>query len=185
MWTFGAAHPLTSSTFDGVVTTGGTSSSFGTDTGLRRVNNVIASAQKFHPGFAYGPGVAGSSAASSYLWSSTNGAGGALPYTQVYLRPQVSSRDAGFALLPDTGSSAVGGTTVATSLADDLPWHVSGLAGSTSTEGNVEVQAFTQSGSTMYVGGNFATVQREPPPPAPTRSPSPSWPGSTSSPASW
>ena len=41
------------------------------------------------------------------------------------------------------------------------PWGVSGLAGSTGLEGDVEVQAFTQSGNNMYVGGNFKYVQQD------------------------
>ena len=38
---------------------------------------------------------------------------------------------------------------------------MSGIKGNTSTEGNVEVQAFTQSGPNVYVGGNFASVQQD------------------------
>ncbi len=159
-WTFGAAHPMSSYSIDGVSTSGGTTTSFGTDNSFKRVINTTNTAQGFHLGFAYGSGVAGTNATTTYLWSKTNNAGGALPFTQVYLRPKVLSTDAGFSAVPDGGTAASAQTSVASSVADDLPWHVSGLAGSAATEGNVEVQAFTQSGNTMYVGGNFKYAQR-------------------------
>ena len=160
VWTFGAAHALKSFTFDTTTTNGGTSSSYGADSSYLRVNNIIQSAQKYHPGFAYGSGVVGTNSSTSYLWSSAAGVGGALPYTQAYLRPKITSSDAAFTTIADSGTPARKGTAVASSFADDLPWHVSGLAGNTGTEGNVEVQAFTQSGSTMYVGGNFKYVRK-------------------------
>lgn len=159
-WTFGAAHPMTSFSIDGATTSGGTTTNFGTDNSFKRVINTTAPAQGYHLGFAYGSGVAGSSSSTSYLWSRTNNAGGALPYAQVFLRPKVMSTDPGFKAIGDSGTQSMSKTSVASSLADDLPWHVTGLAGSTSTEGNVEVQAFTQSGNTMFVGGNFKYLQK-------------------------
>jgi hypothetical protein len=159
-WTFGAEHPLTSWSFDGLGSSGGTTQSFGADTTYRRVVSAPQSAQKYRLGFAYGSRVAGSSAATSYLWSFTNGAGGAMPYTEVYLRPRIQS-DAGFTAVGDGGTAGTTTPAVVKSRAIDSPWGVTGIAGNTATEGNVEVQAFTQSGQTMYVGGNFASVQRD------------------------
>ena len=117
------------------------------------------STQGYRIGFTYGPSVTGSSSPTSYLWSQVNGAGDAMPYTQVYLRPQVTST--GFPPVPDSGTAANRRPPVAKSRALESPWGVGGTAGSTSTEGYVEVQAFTQSGNTMFVGGNFARVQRD------------------------
>ncbi len=160
VWTFGAEHPLSTYNFGGLFTySGGTTTSFGVDTSYNRVVNSPQSSQKYHLGFAYGSRVAGSSDAGTYLWSSTDGAGGALPYTQVYLRPRVLSSD--FTGIGDGGTSGATRPAVVKSRALDSPWGVTGVAGSTSTEGNVEVQAFTQSGTTMYVGGNFAAVQQD------------------------
>ncbi|QCW51433.2 PKD domain-containing protein [Nocardioides dongxiaopingii] len=159
-WTFGAVHPLGAWSFDGVNGSGGNTSSYGSDQSFRRVNNVPQTSQGFAQGFAFGSGVAGSSASTSYLWSKDNG-GGAIPYTQVYLRPRVTSGDAGFAAIPDSGTAAQAQARVAANDALDSPWGVSGIAGSTAREGAVEVQAFTQSGNTMYVGGNFARVTQE------------------------
>ncbi len=159
-WTFGAEHPIATYNFGGAFTySGGTTNSFGADTTYNRVVNTPQSSQKYRVGFAYGSRVTGSSAASSYLWSSTDGGGGALPYTQVYLRPRVTSST--FAAIGDAGTPGFTQPAVARSRALDSPWGVSGIAGNAATEGNVEVQAFTQSGSTMYVGGNFAAAQQD------------------------
>jgi len=167
-WAFGALNPLTSwsatpttpggsSTASG---TGGTSQSFGTGTSYSKLSNLPAATNEWNYGFSYGTSVTGTSDDTSYLWSPTGG-GAAVPYAQVYLRPQVTSTDAGFTAIPDGGTSAQTIPSVAQSEALDSPWGVSGLAGTTATEGDVEVQAFTQSGNTMYVGGNFEYVQRD------------------------
>ncbi|HYO39142.1 MAG TPA: fibrinogen-like YCDxxxxGGGW domain-containing protein [Nocardioidaceae bacterium] len=160
VWTFGAEHYLSSYSFDKVSRTGGQTVNFGTDNLYNRVYNTPVRAQGFRQGFAFGSSVTGTSASSTFLYSQAGSTGYALPYTQVYLRPQVRSTDAGFAQIGDSGTSASSSPAVANSNADALPWHVSGLAGSTAAEGNVEVQAFTQSGSRMYVGGNFRYAQR-------------------------
>jgi PKD repeat protein len=167
-WALGAVYPLTSwsatptspggsSTASG---TGGTSQSFGSGTSYSKVSQVPGSGNDWSYGFAYGSSVVGTSADTSYLWSPTGG-GGATPYATVWIRPQVTSTDPGFKTIPDSGTNATTIQSVATSEALDDPWGVTGLAGSTDLEGDVEVQAFTQSGNTMYVGGNFATVEQD------------------------
>lgn len=161
VWTFGAEHPLGTWSFDGTGGSGGTTASFGLDNRYRRINNTPSSSQTYKLGFAFGSQVTGSTTSTSYLWSATSTAGGAIPYTTVYLRPKVTSTDSGFAAIPDGGLGQVTGISVAKNTALSSPWGVSGLAGSTSIEGSVEVQAFTQSGSKMYVGGNFAYIQQD------------------------
>lgn len=160
-WTFGAEHPLSGWSFDGVNGSGGTTPSFGSDNAYRRVVNTANTAQNFRLGFAFGSLVAGSNDPATYLWSATNGAGGAIPFTQVYLRPRISSTDAGFTTIGDTGLEGYEQPPVAANDALDSPWGVTGIAGTDTREGSVEVQAFTQSGNTMYVGGNFAAVQQD------------------------
>ena len=159
-WTFGAEHPLTSWSFDGATGSGGISQNFGSDTTYRRVVSSAQSSQQYRIGFAYGSRVAGSSAATSYVWSYTNNGGGALPYTQMYLRPKLTS-DSGFTAIGDSGVAGFTQPPVPNQAALDSPWGVTGIKGDTSDGRNVEVNAFTQSGNTMYVGGNFASVQRD------------------------
>lgn len=160
-WTPGAEWPLASISFDGVSAQGGVGTSYGLDNAFRRVTSTTSASQSYKVGFAYGSQVTGSSSATSYLWSATTGTGGAIPYTQVYLRPKVSSTDAGFAAIADSGTAAKLRPAVLKSAALASPWGVSGTAGATAAEGNVEVQAFTQSGNRMYVGGNFRYVQQD------------------------
>ncbi|GAA1529174.1 fibrinogen-like YCDxxxxGGGW domain-containing protein [Nocardioides humi] len=159
VWSFNAPHPLTSYSFDGSSWSGGNTSSFGADSSYRRVITTSRSSTAWNFGFGYGTGVGGSANADSYLYSPSGG-GEALPVTQVYLRPKIRSTE-GFTAIPDGGTTAVEQTAQPNSLADPLPWGVTGIAGDTSREGSVEVQAFTQSGNRMYVGGNFRYVQQD------------------------
>lgn len=161
VWTFSAEHVVSWYSFNGVKGAGGQTASFGADNGYNRVNtNTLTDAtQKYTQGFAYGTAVTGTSDATSYLWSATTGGGSARPYTEMYLRPQISSLDPGFARISDTGTSTKTNVPVASSTALDSPWGVAGPV-KPKREGDVEVQAFVQSGSTMYVGGNFTSVQR-------------------------
>ncbi|MBM7520296.1 fibrinogen-like YCDxxxxGGGW domain-containing protein [Nocardioides nitrophenolicus] len=155
VWNFDALHPMSSYTIAGTVKTGGTTNAFGTDSTWKWVDTRSREITGWNYGFAYGSKAIGSNAASAYLYSPTN-AGSALPVTQVYLRPRVTSTS--FAAIPDGGTPAVLQRAQAASLADSLNWSVSGLASNASAEGDVEVQAFTQSGNRMFVAGNFRYV---------------------------
>lgn len=164
-WAFGALYPLSSWSFApssgvGASGAGGTSQNFGSDSAYNRVTDVPSSGNGWSNGFAYGSGVTGSSDSTSYLWSPQN-AGGALPFTEVFIRPHVDSNDPGFTAIPDSGTPRHEQPSVAESDALGDPWAVGGLAGTTAVEGDVEVQAFTQSGDNMYVGGNFAYVEQD------------------------
>ncbi|MDJ0356112.1 PKD domain-containing protein [Paenarthrobacter sp. PH39-S1] len=159
VWTFGAAHKVAWFSFTGVRGSGGLTSDFGPDNAYRHINTSASEAQSDTAGFAYGTGVAGTNSGSTYLWSASNGTGSARPYTEMFLRPQLRSTDPGFTRIPDTGTAAKTNIPVASSTALDSPWGVAGPKAS-SREGDIEVQAFVQSGNRMYVGGNFSSVQR-------------------------
>lgn len=160
-WTLGSEHPLTSWSFDGARGSGGDWRSFGSGQLLNRMVTTTGSGKRWRIGYGYGSSVTGQNNDTSYLWASTDGGGAALPYAQVYLRPQITSSEDGFTPIPDSGTEPIARPLVTRSTAMVTPWGVSGLAGSTGREGNVEVQAFTQSGDTMYVGGNFRYVQQD------------------------
>ncbi len=161
VWTFGAEHPIGWFSFDGVRYTGGKTADFGVDTVYRRVNvhTQADKAQAYTIGFSYGGTVTGTSSTGTYLWSAVDGTGGARPYTEVFVRPRITSTDAGFTAIGDGGTAAKTNLPVAESAALDSPWGVTG-ATDPRREGDVEVQAFAQSGNRMYVGGNFTAVQR-------------------------
>ncbi|WP_109472579.1 PKD domain-containing protein [Ornithinimicrobium cavernae] len=161
VWTMGAEHQVNTYSFDGVTGSGGGTSNFGADNAYRRVTTSISSNQSYTWGFAYGSLVTGTSSSDTYLWSRAAGVGAARPYTEIYLRPMLMSEDLHFTAVPDGGTEPIENVSVAESTAQASPWGVNGLAGSTSGEGQVEVQAFEQIGSVMYVGGNFRYVQQD------------------------
>jgi hypothetical protein len=165
-WTFASQAPVSSYSFSSTATgsssgTGGTQAAFGSNTSWNRVTETTTSANTNKLGWAYGSQVTGSTSSTSYLWTAKTNSGFAIPFADVYIRPQVLSSDAGFTAIPDTGTPGSSFPSVAKSKALASPWGVTGLAGNTSQEGDVEVQAFTQSGNTMFVGGNFRTVEQD------------------------
>ncbi|MBW9210756.1 hypothetical protein KV100_13940 [Mumia sp. zg.B21] len=161
VWSFGAGHLVKSYRFDGGTTrSGGTTTNFGSDNSYERVNTEFTSAQAWTSGFAYGSNVRGTTSDSSFLWSSSSTAGYARPYTEVWLRPRLTEQNTTYAAVPDSGSDAVTNRRVARSYAKANSWGVTGLATNYGGEGNVEVQAFTESDGVVYVGGNFRYVQR-------------------------
>ncbi len=160
-WTWGSENPVASYSFDGVSGTGGQTGSYGSNQTYSRVNSTLDSNQGWTWGFAYGTGVTGTTGSTTYLWSATNGRGSARPVTEIYVRPKLTNFDAGFKRIADSGTAKYEGRKQPSSFALANPWGVSGLAGSASGFTDVEVQAFTQIGNTMYVGGNFAYVQRD------------------------
>lgn len=161
VWTFGAEHLVRTWSVGSLTGTGGRTSSFGSGTGTSRVDTTILNTQRWGWGLAYGSSVVGTPDDGSYLWSSGTTVGSARPYAEVYLRPRLTSTDVNFPWIPDEGTEAVTQVAAPQSAAEVNPWAVNGLAGSTSGEGQVEVQALQQIGGTMYVGGNFRWVQRD------------------------
>lgn len=160
-WTWASVNPVASYSFDGATGTGGSTGNYGSNDSFNRVDSSTRSDQAWSWGFAYGSGVAGTTGSTSYLWSATTGQGRARPVTELYVRPMVSNIDAGFIRIADTGTAQYQGRKQPSSFALTNPWGVGGLAGTWSGMSDVEVQAFQQVGNTMYVGGNFAYVQRD------------------------
>lgn len=163
VWTFRAKHPLRWFSIDGVSTPSSvTTYDFGYDTAYRRVNTEINGLQAWNAGWAYGPGVTGTTGPDTYVWSAVEGRARPLPFTQMYLRPKLMSADLSYPQVPAGGLPETAQRRLAQTRALISPWGVAGLAsnGGENTETRSEVQAFAQIGSTMYVGGNFTTVQQ-------------------------
>ncbi len=154
-WALNAFYPLTSTTFDGVGVSGGSTAGTGS-TGLATLRLTKIASNTFLPGFGYSTGVAGTSAATSYLWSAT-GTTSAIPFAQLYLRPKTRWADLSF---PSVAAGLPSSTvrSVASNLAAPQPAGVTGQANGFTTERDTEVRAFAQLGQTMFVGGNFSTV---------------------------
>ena len=82
------------------------------------------------------------------------------PYAEAYVRPRISSDSADFARIPDEGLGASTVSATVSQYAAKTSWGVSGNLNGSVKEGNIQVQAFAQVGSTMYVGGNFTGVKQ-------------------------
>ncbi|MET0714518.1 MAG: fibrinogen-like YCDxxxxGGGW domain-containing protein, partial [Mycetocola sp.] len=166
VWTFRGEHPVGTYTFTGSPPaavgsgSGGQTASFGNNTAYRRVDQGISSAQGWVGGFSFGSGVTGTNSATSYLWSNTNGLGGARPFTQVFIRPKLKIAEMNFGTIPDAGAPAQTLREMPESNAITTRWGVTGQANGIDGELNTEVAAFGQVGNTVYVGGNFQYVQR-------------------------
>lgn len=158
VWTFSAVHRVGTYSFDGVTGSGGQTRNFGADAAFRRVDTQTPANQGYLGGMAYGAQVSGSTSATSYLYSRVTG--GARPFAQMFLRPQLRLSDMDFGVIADAGAPAVTQPVLPESEAVTTSWGVSGLANGSAGELNTEVQAFGQVGNTVYVGGNLRYVQR-------------------------
>jgi hypothetical protein len=159
-WQFNNQQRVASYSMDGLPLMGGQTSNFGWNNGFGRVRTITGSTEGWAMGWGYGSDVKGSPDAASHLWSKDTSTGYARPFTQVFIRPRLMSQDV-HAPLPAEGTPARAGTAVAQAFAEPQPWGVAGLgAGPSTLEGSNEVSAFTESGSRVFVGGNFTGVQR-------------------------
>lgn len=159
-WQFASQQRVGSYRFDSAAGSGGMTTDFGLDSSYNRMRFTTGATEGWMMGFGFGSQIRGNPAASSYLWSKDTSTGYARPFTQVFLRPKLVSQDL-YTPIPDAGTPARTIEPVADSFAQQQPWSVAGLAaGPTSIEGNNEVAAFTEDAGKVYVGGNFATVQK-------------------------
>jgi hypothetical protein len=153
-WTFDGGLPLSSVSFDGVSYSDEYTDAIAHDSALHpynRVSTVKDQANSYKKGFAYGKYVfSGSTSASSYLYKATS-TGLPIPFTQVYIRPKITTADGGAA--PAMPKLLSGKTSPS-------PWGVTGVVGGGTGENNIEVHALGVVGSTLYVGGKFQYVQK-------------------------
>lgn len=160
VWTFAAAHRITSYSFNG---TGSSSTqqtnNFGNDNLLRRVTFTERQSHNWTKGWSYGSSQTGSADAASYLWAPA-GQGYAIPFTQVYLRPKLKVASMDFGTIPATGAAASTIKAMPSTYASTTTWGVSGLANGRGGELNTEVAAFGEAAGKVFVGGNFRYVQR-------------------------
>ena len=112
-------------------------------------------------GWGYGTGAASwggdVSSATSFFHKSGQTV---FPYAEAYVRPRISSDSSDFARLPDQGAAEQTVSRAVSNYAAKTSWGVTGNINGSYAEGNIQVQAFAQVGSTMYVGGNFTGVKQ-------------------------
>jgi hypothetical protein len=145
---------------DGVSYPGGNSQSWsdGAAQGFLRLTTTDLAAHHYRQGFSFGSQIFGANDATSYLWDYASEKQ-ALPFSQVFLRPRVTS--ASYPAIADAGTAA---TTVRALLSNKTstatPWGVTGLAPGGANGEVTEVEDFAFIGRTMYVGGKFQYVQK-------------------------
>ena len=161
IWPFKSAHPVNVKfNREWWVNGGIVWSGFGTNTSWGYVNLNASPQNQYTMGFGYGP------LASSWYDTSSSTSffhrNGSIinPYAEVYIRPELSSTDSSFRAIGDGGTAAETQKASASEFATPTTWGVTGNLNGSIQEGSIQVQAFEQVGSTMYVGGNFTGVQK-------------------------
>ncbi|MGV3017415.1 fibrinogen-like YCDxxxxGGGW domain-containing protein [Rothia sp. 88186D007BW] len=125
---------------------------------MYHVNFLGNRTQDWRIGFAYGPGVRGANNESTHLWSKTGP--GALPFSQVYLRPKLTQADLNLTNYTDTGVTGSTRRALPNSYSAKVTWRTSEATGTgRRSELNTYVQAITQVGDTVFTGGDFAWVE--------------------------
>ena len=161
IWPFKSAHPVNVKfNREWWVNGGIVWSGFGTNTSWGYVNLNASPQNQYTMGFGYGP------LASSWYDTSSSTSffhrNGSIinPYAEVYIRPELSSTDSSFRAIGDGGTAAETQKASVSEYATPTTWGVTGNLNGSIQEGSIQVQAFEQVGSTMYVGGNFTGVQK-------------------------
>ena len=161
IWPFKSAHPVNVKfNREWWVNGGIVWSGFGTNTSWGYVNLIASAQNEYTMGFGYGP------LASSWYDTSSSASffhrNGSIinPYAEVYIRPELSSTDSSFRTIGDGGTAAETQKASVSEFATPTTWGVTGNLNGSIQEGSIQVQAFEQVGSTMYVGGNFTGVQK-------------------------
>ena len=144
---------------------GQTTNQLGGIQGIRRLFTWRWSSHANQAGFSFGDGVSGgSNAATNYLWTNGN-EGHPIPFTRVWIRPQIANSAAGFSPIPAGGYAAQAKPTQLKNRSEVANWGVVGL--NRTNEPRIEpyhtgVLAIRVSGDRTFVGGRFTGVQNGP-----------------------
>ena len=159
-WALGAGLPIASASLGGSSFSNTTTYEFGADSGYQRLWTYENAKNSYVRGFNFGQNGIGSTSASSYIYSKASGGAYGTPFSQVFIRPKLLTSDLTYSAIPNSGTAAQ--TIKAAPRSGALPatWGVTGQGAGGTSENATEVQAFAQIGNTMYVGGNFTTVQK-------------------------
>lgn len=159
-WALAAGFPVATATIGDSSVSNTTTREFGADSAYKRLWTQENSRNNYVRGFTFGQGGIGSTAAASYIYSSAAGGAYGTPFSQVFIRPKITSSDLTFTAVPDAGTPAETIRRAPRNGALATEWGVTGIGAGGSAETAGEVQALAQIGGTVFVGGNFTTVQK-------------------------
>lgn len=131
--------------------------------GTSRLRTEAVSDNDWLQGFGYGSGVSGSTSSTTHLWRASWWQGFALPFTQVWLRPQIPN--AARPAMPKEGFPAEAVPAGLKPTPEPAPWGVVGMnhAGEASIDPwNTTVNVLKVHGNRVFVGGRFTGVQQGP-----------------------
>ncbi|MEO6987406.1 MAG: fibrinogen-like YCDxxxxGGGW domain-containing protein, partial [Aquihabitans sp.] len=115
-------------------------------------------------GFSFGRLNGGSSAANNHLWTYA-GEQTPIPFTRVWLRPQIANDAAGFTAIPTAGFPAETKPLALKNRSEVAPWGVVGVDHTNETmvtPWNNNVSILKVFGDRVYLGGRFTGVQQGP-----------------------
>lgn len=166
-WTLSAGIPVATASFDGERVSNQLTSLAKVPADpllgynpLKALRFTDRAQQGYQRGFAFDDGVVGTTAPESYLWAQSPTAG-AIPFSQVFIRPRISQSAFAGQTIPAQGTPARQRRALPNSVAEPTTWGAVGRADGGSGELNTEVQAFAEVAGSVFVGGNFARMQRD------------------------
>ncbi|HWJ98341.1 MAG TPA: fibrinogen-like YCDxxxxGGGW domain-containing protein [Acidimicrobiales bacterium] len=176
-WSFAAGQLLNKVVIDGTTyqgsntydtaasVSGQTTNGLSGQSGVRRMFTYLWSSHNNKAGFSFGSGVnGGSNSATNHLW--TNGSEGSpIPFTRVWIRPQIANSAAGFSPIPAAGYGAATKPANLKNRSEQANWGVVGL--NHANEPTIEpystnVLALKVFGNRTFVSGRFTGVQQGP-----------------------
>ncbi|MBM7051380.1 fibrinogen-like YCDxxxxGGGW domain-containing protein [Rothia sp. ZJ1223] len=130
------------------------------DPRYKRLEFTAGSETNWKLGFAFGNLVRGNNNAETYHWSKGNNQHSPLGFTQVYLRPKLTQKNLNFTTIADAGTPESQRRALPNSFTSAWNWRTSDATGSGATgEMNSYVQAITQVGNTVFIGGDFKHLE--------------------------
>jgi len=157
-WAIGGGERLNGMIANGVKYYPSDTRSWAADSSYLNYFTYELSTKNYRAGWCFGPSIKAANTSTGYLWSYL-GEGQAIGFAQMFLRPKLTSTTyapvAAQGLPATRVSAALSSTT-----SPDTPWGVTGVVSGLTGEAHLEVQALGYLGTTMYVGGEFAYVQK-------------------------
>ncbi len=160
---FGSNSSVSGVRVDSSSVSSGSAASFGSTPWFSSTDGTVTTSEQsgasYTWGFAYNKNTGGSTADSSFIYST--GSTRATPMTQFYVRPQLTAATEKFAAVADAGTAVKTQATGHQSGSLNTVWGVTTRMGGGNNENYTEAQAFAESAGYMFVGGNFRYVQRD------------------------